>query len=53
MVGGVACNHFGERTFAGAVRAHDGVDFSRLDLKINPFQDLGAVFDTCFKVLDG
>ena len=53
MVGGVACNHFGERAFAGAVRAHDGVDFSRLDLKIDPFQDLGAVFDTCFKVLDG
>ena len=53
MVSGVPCNHFGERAFAGAVRAHDGVDFSRLDLEIDPFQDLGAVFDTCFKVLDG
>ena len=47
MIGGVTGDDLGEGAFSGAVWAHDGVDFSRLDFQIDSFQNLGSVFDAC------
>ncbi len=38
-----AGEHMGERTLAGPVRAHDGVDFAGLHFQINAAQDVGFV----------
>ena len=47
----LAGEHVSERGFAGAVRAHDGMDLALGQLEVEAFQDLAAI-DIDVKVLD-
>jgi hypothetical protein len=38
----VAAEDFAQRAFAGAVRAHDGVDFTGVDGEVQAFEDFAA-----------
>jgi hypothetical protein len=48
----VAGDHLREGRFAGAVRAHDGVDLAGGDLKGDALEDFGAVFEGGVEVGD-
>ena len=48
----MAGDHLREGGFAGAVRAHDGVDFAFRDVEGDALEDFGAVFEGGVEVLD-
>ena len=51
LVVGMAGHDLGERAFAGAVLAHDGMHFALRNFKAHAFQDF-AVADVGAEVLD-